>query len=780
MSENLLKGLNTPQQEAVKNTSGANLVVAGAGSGKTRVLTFKIAYLIAKGVTPYRILALTFTNKAAREMRERISKLIGNEFASMLQMGTFHSIFAKMLRSDAEYLGYTSNFTIYDTSDSKSVIRKVIKDLKLNKDYYKDGQVYGRISKAKNNLITWQAYKDNIDLRKYDNSVNMPELYRIYAEYSKRCKTANAMDFDDLLLNINILFRDFPDILKKYQNRFDFILVDEYQDTNMSQYIIVKRLAEKHKNITVVGDDAQSIYSFRGAKIENILNFKNDYPDYKTYKLEQNYRSTKNIVNAANSIIKKNINQIQKNVFSDEDEGEKITVLKSNTDKEEGQVVIERIFDLQYQNQYKYSDFAILYRTNMQSRLFEESLRKRNIPYRIYGGTSFYQRKEVKDLLSYLRLVINPNDTEALKRIINYPRRGIGASTVEKLETTSADTGKSVWNILLHLSEINIGLNNGVINKLNQFTSFIISLIQEKDKLNAHEITHKIASESGILKDLYKDKTPEGVNRHDNIKELINAAKEFVEQVELEAQDEAPNLEAFIENVSLLTDLDSEDKDKTERVSLMTVHSAKGLEFKNVFIVGVEQDLFPSGMSSSTQQEIEEERRLFYVALTRAEENAFISYATARRKWGKFAFCSPSMFIGEIDQEFLNIPEEKLNLHFDNDNNDNFGTNKSYFDKTEQNISFKPKQKQEISFKPKPKSSFSRFNTKKSDSFSNFAADNYKDIKIGDKVEHARFGIGEILNIEGTSPDEKATVDFKMAGQKQLLLKFAKLKIIKS
>jgi len=768
--ENLLKGLNTPQQEAVKNTHGASLVVAGAGSGKTRVLTYKIAYLIAKGVAPYRILALTFTNKAAREMRERISKLIGNDLAAMLQMGTFHSIFAKMLRSDAEYLGYSSNFTIYDTSDSKSLIRKVIKDLKLNKDYYKDGQVYGRISKAKNNLVTWQSYKDNIDLRKYDSSINMPELYRIYAEYSRRCKTANAMDFDDLLLNINILFRDYPDVLKKYQNRFDFILVDEYQDTNMSQYIIVKRLAEKHQNITVVGDDAQSIYSFRGAKIENILNFKNDYPDYKTYKLEQNYRSTQNIVNAANSIIKKNINQIKKNVFSKEDEGEKITVLKANTDKEEGHNVVERIFDLQYQHQYKYSDFAILYRTNMQSRLFEEELRKRNIPYRIYGGTSFYQRKEVKDLLSYLRLVINPNDTEALKRIINYPRRGIGASTIDKLETASASTNKSVWTILLHLSEINLGLNNGTINKLNQFTAFIISLIQEKDKLNAHEITHKIASESGILKDLYKDKTPEGVNRHDNVKELINAAKEFVEQVESEGQNEAPNLEAFIENVSLLTDLDGEDKDKTERVSLMTVHSAKGLEFKNVFIVGVEQDLFPSGMSSSTPQEIEEERRLFYVALTRAEVNAFISYAGARRKWGKFTICNPSMFIGEIDQQFLNVPQAKFSFSFDDDKSESFSSDKNYYQK----------QKQEINFKPKPKSSFTRFKPKKSDNFSKFAADNFKDIKIGDKVEHARFGIGEVLNIEGKSPDEKATVDFKMAGQKQLLLKFAKLKIIKS
>ena len=767
--ESLLKELNSPQQEAVKNTHGANLVIAGAGSGKTRVLIYKIAYLIAKGVTPYRILALTFTNKAAREMRERISKLIGNDLASMLQMGTFHSIFAKMLRSDAEYLGYTSNFTIYDTSDSKSVIRKVIKDLKLNKDFYKDGQVYGRISKAKNNLVTWQAYKDNTDLRKYDSTINMPELYRIYAEYSRRCKIANAMDFDDLLLNINLLFRGYPDVLKKYQAKFDFILVDEYQDTNISQYIIVKRLAEKHKNITVVGDDAQSIYSFRGAKIENILNFKNDYPEYQTYKLEQNYRSTQNIVNAANSIINKNINQIKKNVFSEEDEGEKITVLKANTDKEEGYNVVEKIFDLQYQHQYKYSDFAILYRTNMQSRLFEESLRKRNIPYRIYGGTSFYQRKEVKDLLSYLRMIINPNDTEALKRVINYPRRGIGASTVEKIEMASASTGKSVWTILMHLSEINLGLNNGVINKLNQFTAFIINLIQEKEKLNAYEITQKIASDSGILKDLYRDKTPEGVNRHDNVKELINAAKEFVEQVESEGQDEAPNLDAFIENVSLLTDLDSEDKDKTERVSLMTVHSAKGLEFKNVFIVGVEQDLFPSGMSSSTPQEIEEERRLFYVAITRAEENAFISYATARRKWGKFTICNPSMFIGEIDQQFLNMPEAKFSFNFDDDE-EMPSSSKTYFEKPQQKIGFKPKQK----------SSFTRFNPKKSDSFSNFVADNFKDIKIGDKVEHARFGIGEILNIEGKSPDEKATVNFKMAGQKQLLLKFAKLKIIKS
>jgi DNA helicase-2/ATP-dependent DNA helicase PcrA len=765
-TQTIIEGLNPEQKKAVENYNGPGLIIAGAGSGKTRVLTSRIAYLISQGISPVNILALTFTNKAANEMRERIAGMIGENTARYLNMGTFHSIFAKILRMEAEKLNYTSSFTIYDSPDSKNLIRTIIKDLKLDKETYKPGAVLGRISKAKNNLITPKAYKNNKDLLENDKIAKQPFIFRIYEQYALRCKQANAMDFDDLLLNINILFRDFPDVAEKYQNRFQYILVDEYQDTNISQYLILKKLSQKHKNLTVVGDDAQSIYAFRGAKIENILNFRNDYPNYKLFKLEQNYRSTKNIVNAANSIIKKNINQIQKNVFSEKDAGSKIKIIKANTDVEEGYKVVSEIFDLEYNKSYKHSDFAILYRTNQQSRIFEEALRKRNIPYKIYGGTSFYQRKEIKDIISYLRLIINPDDNEALKRIINYPKRGIGNTTIEKLETLATSQNTSIWKIITKLPETNPGLNTATINKILLFATFITEMSLKNNELDASEITQKIATESGILKDLYKDKSPEGVSRYENIKELLNGVKEFVEQTQHEQEIDRVPLSLYLENVALITDLDENDKDKTDKISLMTIHAAKGLEFKNVFIVGVEEELFPSFMSISSQKDLEEERRLFYVALTRAEENAFISYSLSRRKWGKFSISNPSRFISEINPEFI----------------DNPGSNKfTSFEKTKQQESIYDNFNQKTSgfsnFKKK-NTNFGSFGNKKTTAFKNFKSDDGKNITTGMQVEHARFGIGKVLAVEGLWPDTKALVDFDKAGKRNLLLKFAKLKII--
>ena len=765
-TQTILEGLNPEQKRAVETYAGPGLIIAGAGSGKTRVLTSRIAYLIAKGVSPSHILALTFTNKAAREMRERIAAMIGEQQAHYLTMGTFHSIFAKILRMEAEKLGYTSSFTIYDSSDSKNLIKTVTKDLKLDKDTYKPGTVLSRISKAKNNLITPAAYKNNHELIEFDKVSRMPFIFRIYEQYALRCKQANAMDFDDLLLNINILFRDFPEIKEKYQERFHYILVDEYQDTNMSQYLILKKLSEKHKNITVVGDDAQSIYSFRGAKIENILNFRNDYPDYELFKLEQNYRSTQNIVNAANSIIQKNTKQIKKNVFSNNETGNKIKIIKANTDIEEGYLVVSEIFDLAYQNGYKYSDFAILYRTNQQSRIFEEALRKRNIPYKIYGGTSFYQRKEIKDIISYLRLLVNPNDDEALKRVINYPKRGIGDTTISKLEAIAYQMQTSIWNIITRLPELNTGLNNGTINKILRFAQFIVELSLEKDTKDAYELTQKVASEAGILKDLFQDKSPEGVSRYENIKEMLNGVKEFVEQTQKEEETDRVSLDMYLENVALITDLDENDKDKTDKVSLMTIHSAKGLEFKNVFVVGVEKDLFPSFMSIASAKELEEERRLFYVAITRAEENAFLSFALSRRKWGKFSMSNPSQFLMEINPNFLENPE-KLSKQVVNQ------------DVQQESIygNFKQKQTGFSNFKKK-NVNFGSFGTKKESAFKNFKADSGKNITEGMKVEHARFGTGTVLSLDGEWPETKALVEFDKSGKRNLLLKYAKLKII--
>jgi len=761
--EHILNELNDSQKQAVANFEGPSLIIAGAGSGKTKVLTVRIAYLIANGIQPWQILALTFTNKAAREMRERIGNLIGEEQARYLNMGTFHSIFAKILRMEADKIGHSSNYTIYDSADSKSLIRKIIKDLRLDPDSYKQGPVLGRISKAKNNLVTAKAYATNEKLKQFDSETRMPDIYRIYQEYSKRCKQSDAMDFDDLLLNINILFRDNPDIALHYQNKFKFILVDEYQDTNLSQYLIVKKLSELNRNITVVGDDAQSIYSFRGAKIENILNFRNDYNDYKLFKLERNYRSTKNIVNAANSLISKNKNQIKKKIYSEKDSGSKIKILRANTDIEEGYNVVSHIFDLSYGENYQYSDFAILYRTNSQSRIFEEALRKRNIPYKLYGGTSFYQRKEIKDLLSYMRVVVNPNDSEAIKRIINYPKRGIGATTIDKLETVAVSQGVSLWNVLLNLHNYGSLFNAGTQKKLMGFVSFIQQEMAELGNLNAYDLAQKIAQDSGILKDLFLDKSPEGVSRYENIKELLNGVNEFIETETNIDPDAEVGLPIYLENVALLTDMDAKDDD-VPKISLMTVHASKGLEYKNVFIVGVEQDLFPSQMASNSEKEIEEERRLFYVAITRAEQNAIVSYAMSRRKWGNFNMCNPSMFISEINPEFLDVPS-------------NFNSIQKSVNQESIFESFNEKPKGFSKFNKKS-TNFGKFKSTKTSSFKDFKADNAKNITVGMIVEHARFGLGKVIALEAEWPETKAEVDFKTSGKRQLLLKFAKLKIV--
>ncbi|MCK5730701.1 MAG: UvrD-helicase domain-containing protein, partial [Draconibacterium sp.] len=611
-----LKDLNKVQKEAVIRTEGPALVIAGAGSGKTRVLTYRIAHLLNQGARPSTILALTFTNKAAREMKDRIAKVAGENMARYLWMGTFHSVFARILRAEHEAIGYPSNFTIYDSADSKSLIKTIIKSLQLDDKMYKPNVVASRISMAKNNLITPMVYANNTEIKKTDKSIRMPAIAEIYKEYAKRSFLSGAMDFDDLLLKPNLLFRDKPDILKKYQDRFDYVLVDEYQDTNFSQYMIVKKLSAAHKNICVVGDDAQSIYSFRGARIENILNFKNDYPDHKTFKLEQNYRSTQTIVNAANSIIAKNKRQIPKTVFSKKDPGKPIKVLSALTDNEEGFLVAQEIAETQLRDHYKYQDYAILYRTNAQSRIFEESLRKRNIPYKIYGGLSFYQRKEIKDLLAYFRITINPADNEALKRIINFPARGIGTTTMLKLETTAANNETTIWNIITKLGESNpANLNKGTVSKIQSFTALIKNFTTFANENEAFDTATTIAKQTGILKDLYNDKSPEGLSRHENIQELLNGIKEFT--LSAKEEDRPDKLESFLEDVALLTDQDNEKDEDFDKVTLMTIHSAKGLEFKNVFIVGLEENLFPSQPrgDNNTEEALEEERRLFYVAL---------------------------------------------------------------------------------------------------------------------------------------------------------------------
>ena len=766
MPVNYLSELNPSQYEAVVRTEGPSLIIAGAGSGKTRVLTYRIAHLLKQGVRPSTILALTFTNKAAREMKERISAVVGENTARFLWMGTFHSIFSRILRTEHEILGYPSNFTIYDSDDSRSLIRSIIKDFDLDDKTYKPNVVAGRISMAKNNLLTPVVYANSPEIRLVDKNMRMSAIAEIYKEYAKRLFLSGAMDFDDLLLKTNILFRDYPEILNKYLDKFDYILVDEYQDTNYAQYLIIKKLASKNNNICVVGDDAQSIYSFRGARIENILNFKSDYPDHKTFKLEQNYRSSQTIVNAANSIIAKNKRQIPKNVFSEKEEGKPIKVLSALTDNEEGFLVVQEIAETQLRDHYKNADYAILYRTNAQSRIFEEALRKRNIAYKIYGGLSFYQRKEIKDLLAYFRLTTNPADNEALKRIINFPARGIGDTTLDKLETAANSAETSVWNIISNLEENNVpAFNKGTITKLLSFYNLVQRFqkaAQENDAFSAAKI---IANETGLLKEFYNDKSPEGVSRYENTQELLNAIQEF--SLNALETGEPGKLENYLADVALLTDQDNDKEEDRDKVTLMTIHSAKGLEFKNVFVVGLEENLFPSLRQDQKQSDdsLEEERRLFYVALTRAKENAWLSYASQRYRYGNLDFCNPSRFLSEIDEKYIVVPGSsfKTNLQKDRD-----------LDET----SFHFNRPIKKSLLTNQTNQFLRRSVPENQQNSSFESDAPEKILQGMTVLHQRFGEGKVIRVEGKMPDAKATVFFPAHGQKQLLLKFAKLKII--
>lgn len=766
----LFDGLNQAQTAAVIKTEGPALVIAGAGSGKTRVLTFRIAHLLEKGVAPWSILALTFTNKSAREMRSRIERLLGNEEPKQLWMGTFHSMFARILRYEADKLGYPSSFTIYDTDDSRSLIRSIVRELQLDDKVYKASEVLGRISSAKNNLITPQVYYNTEQIRERDKMSRRPMIAEVFKIYASRCKKAGAMDFDDLLLNTNILFRDYPDVLHKYQEKFKYILVDEYQDTNYSQYLIVKRLGERHNNVCVVGDDAQSIYSFRGAKIENILNFKNDYPGFSLFKLEQNYRSTQTIVNAGNSIIARNKDQIRKTIFSKNETGEKVQVVRALTDVEEGFIVSNTILDTSLSDRVEFSDFAILYRTNAQSRIFEEALRKRNIPYRVYGSISFYQRKEIKDLLSYLRLLINPRDDEALKRIINYPARGIGRTTLTKLEEAANLSDLSLWQVLSEIAARPLDMNRGTIAKLTKFYGFISEFQQKVADSDAFELAKQIASSTGILKELYNGNTPEERSKYENLEELLNGIHDFVESSREEG--ESPSLERYLQDIALLTDADTGKDEDRNRVSIMTIHSAKGLEFGYVHIAGVEEELFPARMAMDSQHDLEEERRLFYVAITRAKKKVTISYSQTRYRWGELINCMPGRFISEIDSELVNWPE-----------NPKFRDDEEHGDV--------------VSFGIRATSGPARMNTlagrsahipgrvlaaRKSATHPSDPAFKPSDplsVQSGMMVEHQRFGRGKIVHIEGEMPNRKATVFFhEMKQEKQLLLKFAKLKIV--
>lgn len=755
------------------------MVIAGAGSGKTRVLTFRIAHLMQNGVDPFNILSLTFTNKAAKEMKERIAKIVGESEAKNLWMGTFHSVFARILRSEGHRLGYPSNFTIYDSEDAQKVITQLIKEKNLDKDIYKTKAVAGRISSYKNNLITPKAYAQRADLQEVDESARMPMLGEIYTAYCDRCFRSGAMDFDDLLLKTNELLIKFPDVLAKYQDRFRYILVDEYQDTNHSQYLIVKALASRFENICVVGDDAQSIYAFRGANIRNILNFQKDYPTAKLFKLEQNYRSTGNIVEAANSIISKNRDQLEKNVWTSNEQGEQIIVHKAVSDSDEGMFVASSIFELQSREQAKYSDFAILYRTNAQSRAFEDALRKKNIPYRIYGGVSFYQRKEIKDLLAYVRMAMNPNDEEAFKRVVNFPARGIGDTTIARLINTANEYQKSVWEIVENIYLFNTGINKPTQQKLMDFAELVKSYAVLAEKNDAFDVVGHIAKTSGLIRTFSEDKTPEGISRYENIQELLNGIKDFTEQ-QTQIEDGDPSLAAFMADVALLTDNDREDDGDDNKVAMMTIHLAKGLEFPNVYIVGMEENLFPSMMTVNSRSDLEEERRLFYVAVTRAEKRAFLTYAHVRYRWGKLIDCEPSRFIEEIDEKYLDIrvPEFSPGYQVPNEL-------KAAFDLPSSRIVSKGKEADRFGSKPKA-TELKKFNSPPPSNLKkiaqagggNFSAASDLNLGSGMRVVHDRFGIGTVKEISGSGADQKATIQFDNAGEKKLLLKFAKLQIV--
>jgi len=756
---NLLQNLNPSQLEPTLQTDGPMIVIAGAGSGKTRVLTYKIAYLMSKGVDAFNILALTFTNKAAKEMKERISSMLEDNESKNLWIGTFHSVFAKILRIEADKLGYPTNFTIYDTQDSQKLVSSIISELNLDKEIYKYKQIYSRISSYKNSLITVKAYNSNNELIEADRQARRPRLIDIYSEYVNRCFKSGAMDFDDLLLKTNELLSRFPEVLSKYQNMFRYVLVDEYQDTNHSQYLIVKALSDKFQNICVVGDDAQSIYGFRGANINNILNFQKDYDDVKLFKLEQNYRSTKNIVKAANSLIEKNQKRLEKVVWTNNDEGSKIKVNRLLTDGDEGRFVASSIFENKNSKQLQNKDFAILYRTNAQSRAFEDSLRKRNIPYRVYGGLSFYQRKEIKDVLAYLRLIINENDEEAFKRVINFPTRGIGQTTINKLVIQANTLNKSLYSLCKELDRSEVNISSGIKLKVSNFINLIESFKISSKTKNAFDIANEVVNDTGIIKTYSALTSIEDQAKIQNIEEMLNGIKDFVE-IQKEIPESTGSISEFLEDIALATDLDKDDQD-TNKVALMTIHLAKGLEFPIVYIVGLEENLFPSAMNLNSRNDLEEERRLFYVALTRAEKEAYLSYALSRYRWGKLTDSEPSRFIDEINEEYLDIltsvNENKFRPLVRSTTNSEPSFNKLRFKKVT----------------PKPKGNFKKLqeNSNKSNLFDN-------KLVVGNVVEHIRFGKGEVINIEGRGADVKAEIKFENGGLKKLLLRFAKLKII--
>jgi DNA helicase-2/ATP-dependent DNA helicase PcrA len=751
-----LAGLNPSQKAAVQQTDGPVMIVAGAGSGKTRVITYRVAHLLQKGVDPFQILVLTFTNKAAKEMRERIMKVVGPE-AKNIWMGTFHSVFAKILRVEAMHIGYPSNFTIYDTDDSKSLLRAILKEMELDDKLYNANFVYNRISAAKNNLISAVEYNKNEQILAEDNSSGRGKLGQIYLTYTQRCFKAGAMDFDDLLFKTNVLFKECPDVLHKYQHKFKYVMVDEYQDTNFSQYLLVRKLVAVHENICVVGDDAQSIYAFRGASIQNILNFEKDYPDLHVYKLEQNYRSTQTIVNAANSIIANNKNQLEKSVFSDNETGDKIKIHRAFSDNEEGKIVAEDILQQKALKSLYNKDFAILYRTNAQSRAMEEALRKLGINYKIYGGTSFYQRKEIKDLIAYFRVTFNPNDEEAIKRVINYPKRGIGDTSVDRIIVAADQHAVTIFDVITNASTYLDGRSSGAVSA---FGTMIQSFQALSKTHSAFDLAMYIAQHSGILKELYADKTVEGLGRYENIQELLNGIKEFSEREDLDEK----GLDVFMQDIALLTNDDNDKNPDADTVSLMTIHSSKGLEFNQVYVVGMEENLFPSQLSLNSRTELEEERRLFYVAVTRAEKRLTLSYATSRYRWGTLNSCEPSRFLDEIDARYLDLdvrptPARPM-ASFDGERQ--MWTQKETFSKPKptsipKTTSILPK-----AHVPSP----------------GFTPTDTSSLQVGMEVEHERFGFGKVTQLEGNKGDIKATIFFKELGQKQLLLKFAKLRIV--
>tara|TARA_B100001093_G_scaffold170245_3_gene163049 strand:+ start:38621 stop:40882 length:2262 start_codon:yes stop_codon:yes gene_type:complete len=752
--EDYLSQLNDTQKLPTIHKNGPIMVIAGAGAGKTRVLTYRIAYLMEMGVDPFSILSLTFTNKAAREMKSRISQIVGESKSKSLWMGTFHSIFARILRSESELLGYSSNFTIYDTQDSDRLIATIIKELKLDKDLYKYKNIRNRISSLKNSLVTVKAYLNNQELVQQDNESRRPMFGKVYQTYVNRCFKASAMDFDDLLLKTNELLNRFPEVLAKYQERFKYIHVDEYQDTNHSQYLIVKALADRYENLCVVGDDAQSIYGFRGANIENILSFQKDYSNSTIYRLEQNYRSTKNIVNAANSVINNNINKLDKEVWTKNENGEKIEINQSITDSEEGRFVSSSIFKNKDNLNLENDSFAVLYRTNAQSRSIEDALRRRNITYQVYGGLSFYQRKEIKDILAYLRVIVNPSDEESLKRIINFPTRGIGQTTLDKLLIYSNTKNISLYETLEKLNVDEININSGIKNKLNNFLTIIKNFQFLNEKLNAFEMAEEVLKRIGIINLLKSEGTVESISRIENIEELLNGIKDFIEGEE-QVVDSKGNLSDFLEDVALASELDKDIDETEKKVSLMTIHLAKGLEFNYVYIVGLEEDLFPSALSSTTRADLEEERRLFYVAITRAKKKVIISYAKTRYRWGKLNDCEPSRFIKEIDKKYTSFNSLPTNTN-----------NIKDFKENNNPIRFK---------KAKNKIQLKRI---KGYSSVNLSVSNYVDINKGDLINHNRFGKGKVIETDGEGADKKAEVEFKTSGVKRILLKFAKYELL--